>query len=59
MEEPIKCPFCGKLGSVFAEQDEDGWWFVICEIMDNGCGGAGPACIDKDEAIRKWNRRSV
>lgn len=57
-DQPIKCPFCGRLGSVFAEQDEDGWWTVICDVMDGGCSGAGPVMQTKKEAIDAWNKRA-
>lgn len=52
-----RCPFCGKLGSLFVESDEIGWMFVVCETSDNGCGASGPSAITEEEAIEKWNRR--
>ena len=51
------CPFCGRRGSLFIETDEIGWVFVHCNPSDWGCGTTGPAAVDKEDAIEKWNKR--
>ena len=54
------CPFCGRTeGGLFVETDEIGWRFVVCETSDGGCGAAGPAGLDDNEAEELWNRRPV
>lgn len=58
MDELNPCPFCGsKQNRLFIEQDEAGWFYVICAPSDNGCAATGPAAITKEDAVNLWNRR--
>lgn len=51
------CPFCGRVGSVFIWEDEDGWFSGWCAPTDNGCGALGPARLTRKEAAEAWNNR--
>lgn len=59
MCELKSCPFCGsKQNRLFVEQDEAGWFYVICAPSDNGCGATGPAAINEKDAVNLWNWRA-
>ena len=50
------CPFCGSdRVSVATGLEQVSFYYVECER----CGGSGPGCDERDEAIETWNQRSV
>ena len=64
MEELFPCPFCGNKDIECIEEfeytglHEGGYaWFVRCNYLKNGCGGRCGSRLNKEEAIKAWNKR--
>lgn len=52
-EELKPCPFCGSIALLF---DSDGESFASC--INTRCGAEGCLVVgDKEEAVKRWNRR--
>lgn len=52
MEEAVAlCPFCKREGA-HPEEEEDGYWRVLCT-----CSAQGPLRLTEAEAIAAWNAR--
>ena len=66
MGELKKCPFCGNT-NIFVgmdwelkgrdESDGTGFYAVVCNYLNGGCGACGGYRKTKDEAIIAWNKR--
>jgi len=48
----VACPFCNENHSAeVGDNAEEGRSYVYCKA----CGAQGPVCLDKMEAIQRWN----
>ncbi len=47
------CPFCEGRTFYIELNEEDSMWAVFCRV----CGNLGPVAVDRDGAIKRWNRR--
>jgi Lar family restriction alleviation protein len=52
-----RCPFCGGVACVLSDKWDNGmkYYYAGCLV----CGVRTPHLTDKDEAIKRWNRRVV
>ena len=66
MSELKKCPFCGNTNICVMmdweiegrdESDGAGFYSVVCNYLNGGCGACGGYRETKDEAIIAWNKR--
>jgi hypothetical protein len=60
MKEIIPCPFCGKLDSleVIEIPRLTGFYQVICNVLEDGCGSSSGGYEDMQEPIEAWNMRA-
>lgn len=53
------CMNCDKEDLCPAYKDEECGCgvFVVCSFAKGGCGGSGAWALDKETAVKRWNRR--
>jgi Lar family restriction alleviation protein len=58
--ELLPCPFCGGVPRLWNEigHDHEGFSRVFCRDFYD-CAAMGPASMNREEAIKGWNRRSA
>ena len=64
------CPFCGKQVALidncheledcenFERCEATGYYAVVCDVNEGGCGASGGYARTEQEAVAAWNRRT-
>jgi Lar family restriction alleviation protein len=70
MSELKSCPFCGKQVALidncheledcenFERCEATGYYAVVCDVNEGGCGASGGYARTEQEAVAAWNRRA-
>lgn len=68
MEKFKECPFCGNKNIIAGTDTEiegldegegSGYYAVVCNILNKGCGASGGYRKLKEDAIKVWNKRII